>query len=129
MKIILFSNSKMDFEAIVDRLEYQNPSDQIFYGTNSEEASELISEKEPCIVITNALIPSKYNTNKDRSVGVKFILRRCRKNSNCRVILYSLDFGDLKLTKFDCYLNSRLSGSYEDLFKKIEEYKNQFVLT
>lgn len=119
--IILVNEMKAHFESIMDVIESQNLTSEVYYAQEIEEAIEMIPEKGTCLIVTESCVPSEKNLKE--AEGVKVLLREGKKkNSECKFLLYSLDPRDLNLGEFESYIDSADEESLGNLLTVIAKF-------
>ncbi|MBP7846409.1 MAG: hypothetical protein KA007_03135 [Candidatus Pacebacteria bacterium] len=121
-RIILLNSKREHFVAIEDFLEHKDPSRDIQYAHNLEEALALVPEGAvKCIVVTDALIANSIEPPVEIHEVLKILVEKCKaKNSKCYVIAHSMKLDD-DLSGPDFYFESNKKGSFQALIKKLEE--------
>ncbi|MBP6912882.1 MAG: hypothetical protein KBB86_03025 [Candidatus Pacebacteria bacterium] len=122
--VIIASQSWWYYDPIKERLEYEGLiGGSISLGV-AEEVLRAIPEKGPCLIIVDSPVGHEGNEDhKGVSTGTRIIIRECKKkNSDCKIMLLTVEPFDLKPEEFDFYVNSLERNSLEKVLSIVKNF-------
>jgi len=119
-QIIFCTESNLNWQAIYDRLKYENSSVVISVFNTVSRAVDFLPETGKWIIVTESVLLDEESEEK-----VSRLPLLCKaKNPESVVILYTGETYDVDVRLFDHYINNYEKGSYQKLFSFFRRYSS-----
>jgi hypothetical protein len=111
VKIILVSDQRIVLNPLQDRIErllVKSPKEIVSCTDYDSVIYEMMLDNDPCIIVTDAIIPGYSESINDPISGVRALADESNKLHNCTIILFANDKPwekELSDIKFDYRIN------------------------